>query len=1146
MSGAKADDTLEDPTNADIAQEAPAGNKNVYVSQKVVPEEDNRSATVTTSQYVTGGVGQGDAIGSDIVLLLDVSNSMNNAGGTSTTSMAAMQAAVNNFIDTVHNQSVDGVDNKVAVVVFAGIFHDSVIAPTRTFPLSPGGGQTPDANALQSMVTGGAGSPMETMKSQISALAIQETDIIDTNFYKRYGDGSSTTDPLSGVKTTKYLAPGAETETGNGVEKAYDILKAAHAQNSDRNQELVVFTDGLPGVGEWTQQGCSAAAPATCTKPSNSTYTPVSANGADTAAEESSDPLLQANTAIQYANKIKNELSATVFVAPLIIPATNSKTKEINKDEWTTTSQWDNDAAWETADITNPADNTADPAKRNALTKRFVELMSSNTQFTDPATASMTSAKNVDWTLEEKDPESDYLRFATSPDDLADMFSNMIPDVNKAGVKLDAGGKIDTYLSSNFQFPEGFNAATDIQICAEPASGLNSDNSPSFDRSIITCGITDVSATAVTDASGHSGFEVTGWNFADNYIGTHLDDTGKAESDTNFGSRLIVRYQVDATDDAEGDGLDITATTTNAGTTIPLSSITESGKTYATYALATMNVDPLVDNSWIPGCEVRQSGLCLGKDVTKIDDTHFTVTLSAYATGSVKNNVDTVDDPTVTNSLNISDFPTGYFTVPQSVSDIHVWQQKATGLSADDSTPKFYDQLDESAPNLASEKDVDVSLPGIAATGYTGTEKIYGPEVSNWPLATNYVGLHTDSATTQNYGKRLIIQFTETVRGTFLGGAKVPTNWTDMSGVTSDAPGSAGKYLAKFPQQDPVSIPLKQDAFQLSDAKAYLGGNYDFDGIVRDAQGKELTFPDHADGTKDDDFVNILILLTSVPIDESTPGQPGGSGTYPVIAQWELNSGDTEGAARITSNKDGVIPVDKDGFVLSKAFAGISSIDSPMSVKPLNLDPITIYTMTPQVSVKDSAIDIGKSTKLSNNVSWEWGNATKSADDLAKLPLASEIVTGASGKDGSVADVSINCVQGGCTKVTADTTASFSPLTNANFTVTDVTLKSTRANSVKVSAAKADALTVTADHTTVSNPDKESSFVDDAASSVTSVFDPEGSANFTVYVLPVKLSALPLTGGMGTGRTFLLVAVAMVLVAAVTATAVVVNRRRTR
>jgi hypothetical protein len=494
-----------------------------------------------------------------------------------------------------------------------------------------------------------------------------------------------------------------------------------------------------------------------------------------------------------------------------------------------------------------------------------------------------------------------------------------------------------------------------------------------------------------------------------------------------------------------------------------------------------------------------------------------------------------VTNASVTDASVVADFVSGYFTTDATTSNIKVWEQAATGYASDGTTMQFYgDQNSITDSNY-------VTLGSVLGDS--------GPVEKGWKIATNYVGQHSDTATSGNYGKRIVIQFTEKLRSGFLGGNKVPTNFTKYSGVVNETPSdttNSSSYLATFPNTT-YDYPLSSETLKISDAKAYYGGTYNFENVIRTVDGSELKFPARPDGTRDNDYVDIKLTLMSQPLPDVNGGYPGGVPTFTVVSVWLLTHGTTEGVETpITTDGKKVSVSTNDVTLYASGTAQFAdgSTTNPPTITPT---PATIYTLMPRVNVKDTKLNLGSSTTLAQNITgWDWWSPTQNSN-LSSLPLASENVTGASGASSSASDVVVSRIQGGCatgdtscpTGTVADNSASITPQTDTDYTVTGLNLKAATSGTLST-LAPSGGLLVTTDHSIATQDVINGSAQNDG----TATLDPDNS--FTMYVMLPTVSQLPLTGASETGRMFLLMAAAMLVIAGGVGAGLAINRRRTR
>ena len=995
-------------------------------------------------------MGDGAAIGTDIVLLLDMSSSMN-----TNDVVGNLIIAVNNYLEKVKEQSANGVPNRVSIIIFSGTGKTAEMSPTlalNTF----GDGSASDTSLMTSVPN------VTRLEAKVSTLLTCQSNT----------SAQCLSTPVS--NPNPYRAPGKNTQTGDGVKAAYDEMSSKSLE--DQAKQVVLFTDGVPGADDhdkWSDAGCSTAG--TCA--------------------QVADPQHQADTAIQYAAKLKSELNVTVNTVAMIQNST-----------WDT-ADFTADTTWTTASLDAKAN-----VDQNAFTKRFMELVSSNVTFSgDPSAASMDSQKGTDWTLNTSDDSgaNGVAHFASTPGELKDIFSNMIPKVDQAGAALDAKAVAAIYPSADFTLPTDSSGAVDtstIAVYEEKVASLDSDTGePTFTGNIVPA--TGVTISAATDADGNAGFSLTGWDYTKKYVGTHTD------ASLGLGSRLIIRYTQKATRAAD--------TSAQISVTSASSSISE-GTLSATYTSPTVQLTALADNTWIPDCTSVSDGLCLGKSaVLGSDKKTVTITLSAYATGSVVGGADTPSNSEVTAQSQIDDFATAYFSTTAVPNDVSVWEQDASEIGSDGTV-----YFDKAATRIT--QDVDYKITAATDKGDDGYV------LSGWNIAQNYVGEHTDSATTANYGKRIVIQFSETVKSAFLGGNGVPTNVAAISGVTSDtASGTGADYVGTFPIKT-VNIPLNK--LTLGDAKAYETGNYDVAKVVRTATGAALTSDPSPDGSLMNDYVDIALTFMKKPDDPKYDSE--------VFMIWNLPHGASGGTyTNISTNPNATqagalnVEVSAMGQISSLNQVSADSPDAKNNVSVLTLTDsaaATVYTLTPHVSVKDSAAALGTSVSLSGNVvNWKWWNTEKDSD-LSNLPLASEKVTGRSG-DGSAADVAISCVQGDCP---ADGSDKLAITTSSDFGINSVLLRAGSGDTARETEATApDGVAVSNDRTAVSADDQAAAIKAEGATV------PAAGSDFTIYALGSTVSSLPLTGAAGTGRWLLGLGLGFAIVAAIATSAYIVAKK---
>jgi hypothetical protein len=285
------------------------------------------------------------------------------------------------------------------------------------------------------------------------------------------------------------------------------------------------------------------------------------------------------------------------------------------------------------------------------------------------------------------------------------------------------------------------------------------------------------------------------------------------------------------------------------------------------------------------------------------------------------------------------------------------------------------------------------------------------------------------------------------------------------------------------------------------------------------------------------DYVDIQLIFTKKPDDPKYNAE--------VFMVWNLSHGSATGTYRNISPNPNAAQAGPLNVDIS-ASGRISSVNQNSSDTKNNLSVLsmegdaaaTVYTLTPQVTVKDSKAALGTEVSLpSNVVSWKWWNAERDSD-LSDLPLASEKVTGRSGQDGSAADVTLACVQGDCPANGGDKVIL---TTSSDFKVAGVNLRAGTGDTARDSSADApDGLTVLNDHSAVSADDQAAAVKAEGATV------PADGSDFTIYALGSMVSALPFAGAVETGRSMLMLGAGFALVAALAVTAYLVATKSTR
>lgn len=172
--------------------------------KKTVTKQDDDTYNVTLEQYVTGTVTQGTVTPIDVVLVLDVSGSMQEGFGNGyTKKIDSLKNAVNKFIDAI---AAKNKDSKIAIVKFSGNKSDDVGNTTYT-----SGGYTYNHTQIVNNLTAvNNNANVTSLKKAVDGL-------------KAYGS----------------------TRADFGLEKAQEAFGTTSATDG-RQRVVIMFTDGEP------------------------------------------------------------------------------------------------------------------------------------------------------------------------------------------------------------------------------------------------------------------------------------------------------------------------------------------------------------------------------------------------------------------------------------------------------------------------------------------------------------------------------------------------------------------------------------------------------------------------------------------------------------------------------------------------------------------------------------------------------------------------------------------------------------------------------------------------------------------------------------------------------------------------------------
>jgi hypothetical protein len=537
-------------------------------------------------------------------------------------------------------------------------------------------------------------------------------------------------------------------------------------------------------------------------------------------------------------------------------------------------------------------------------------------------------------------------------------------------------------------------------------------------------------------------------------------------------------------------------------------------------------VDNYVDPGFPTTC-VTDGNMCVGKqisDVTTAADGKrtATVTLTAYLNGTSTGNA----DATVNDKTKLADFASAYFGTDADSRNVKVWEQSASKLG---STVEFHRNpvlLSDPAKAMVSMQTQVVyngadNAPGIQVQATPSATGNPGFNVQGWNYVTNYVGAHASSS---NLGKRLVVQFTESVDDCFIGGSNVPSNEESTPGIYTTAaasgttfPGPNYKQIAQF--EDPtVKVPASAACATFADGKAYDLGSLDkgtdsLSSLIRSSDGTKnfsfgkigetdlqynqfatttFTFTNKATGTK--------VATYTIP-----SAQIGGDPTF----TWLDDSAKIQGTKDVTYSISESVTLGTDG---------------PVNVTPASGNEVTVYALVPTLSASDSVTSMGEETSLTQSITgfdWRWIGATSAGDKKNDVSLV------VSEKPG-VKKLVYGLVRGTTPSAGASggtVNATVAPTENSDFKAGVILTTEASADGTTVYPSDIDRGLVTRSNGDVADGDKISSF----SNGHDTEFD---DYDFRIWVTGQKVSSIPLTGGLGTGRWLITLGLILILVAA--------------
>lgn len=487
----------EDP----YPEQLPKNADGVETSKKVDGPDDNGNYTITMESFVTGSVKAGEVKPCDIVLVLDMSTSMQedfSSDGYSYTEVYPGNTQSNNTYYVKSGSNWREVSWCTSCKAWTrGCWDILSHHPGRKYTPKTSAGDTNTSNeqfysrtytakltrleALQKAATNFVTKVAEKEEAnRIAVVGFHDYGIYLTG----NGDNNALLDAKTRENTIKNAINGideynleAATDHNDGLQLAKDIF-AADNSGQQRQKVVVMITDGEPeplNSGNWSARTVKGA--------------------------------------IEYSYELKNSYNASVYTVSVM-----------------------------------PGSNAENPTSQMDLYMSYVSSNYPDAQYT----GANTSTTNKDTIIRQITPGTradtggkSYYLSAGDTSALEDIFGQIADQTGGATIELTTETVVKDVVSKYFTLPEGARE-DDITIYTADATGQKDENGKYLFGAQKK---SDLKATIGTDEDGNQTVSVTGFDFNHNFVA----DTGRVEGDVSqagdfYGRKLIIQFQVKAKD----------------------------------------------------------------------------------------------------------------------------------------------------------------------------------------------------------------------------------------------------------------------------------------------------------------------------------------------------------------------------------------------------------------------------------------------------------------------------------------------------------------------------------------------------------------------------------------------------------------------